>query len=633
MKNIVFYYCTPINDYKKRFNKSFEKIKLSGLYESIDCLILLINGDFLTQNFSHPFHGNCVFFNDNITKFETKDCKIKQIKLEKWKNESKAANYIKSFCEKNEECNVLYLHSKGVTNPESHNVSMWVDFLEYFVIHRYKDCIEKLKTHNTCSANMSLSPSRHYSGNFWWARSSHIRTLDYCDENNYYGCEMWPMSKGDPSTFYNFFSTNKNLYLEPIEKNEYEIIENKKMNSINIDSTNSRTELCELGAKYPTDKSPYNTQCMHRHPYTSIYNLLFSPYKHKEIRLAELGVGDNMSLKCWRAFFEKAKLFGFDNNISFLNRASNENLKYVIYDFVDVKSKISIENSLKKHAPYDIIIEDTTHQIDDQIRTIKIATKYLNVGGILIIEDIFKSINENLYKERMCDIMDYYSTCMFVNADHERRCSDGWDNDKLLIMVRGDKAIEDDRVIVRKSPMFLNIITPCSRPQNLKIIENSINIPKENYRWIVVFDSESIPEIDLPSHCEAYALKDSSSISGNAQRNYALDMVKDGYVLFQDDDTIVHPDLWGSIKDIEDVDFITFCQSDKNGNRRLGVGRVAVGSIDSNNFITNSRMCTKLRFVIDDYSADGIFAEQVFASSKNNLTIQKDLSFYNYLRS
>ena len=44
-----------------------------------------------------------------------------------------------------------------------------------------------------------------------------------------------------------------------------------KINSIVIDSTNSITELCLLGVKYPTDKSPYNSdKNLHKHAYTSI---------------------------------------------------------------------------------------------------------------------------------------------------------------------------------------------------------------------------------------------------------------------------------------------------------------------------------------------------------------------------
>jgi hypothetical protein len=54
-----------------------------------------------------------------------------------------------------------------------------------------------------------------------------------------------------------------------------------KINSITIDSSNSITELCTLGVKYPTDKSPYNTDDnLHKHAYTAIYNLLFSNLKY-----------------------------------------------------------------------------------------------------------------------------------------------------------------------------------------------------------------------------------------------------------------------------------------------------------------------------------------------------------------
>ncbi len=69
---------------------------------------------------------------------------------------------------------------------------------------------------------------------------------------------------------------------------------------------------------------------------------------------------------------------------------------------------------------------------------------------------------------------------------------------------------------------LLNIITPCSRINNLQIISESINIPKENYRWIVVYDSLILPNSDLiPSNCEFYLHKDINSVFGNAQRNYA----------------------------------------------------------------------------------------------------------------
>ena len=176
--------------------------------------------------------------------------------------------------------------------------------------------------------------------------------------------------------------------------------------------------------------------------------------------------------------------------------------------------------------------------------------------------------------------------------------------------------------------MYLNIITPCSRPQNLKLISKSINIPKENYRWIVVFDGLEIPEI--PNNCEAYSIKDNNSIYGNAQRNYALDLITDGYVYFNDDDTTIHPELWDEIKDKEN-DFISFKQSNKDGSLRLEGMQILPNFIDSHNFIASSK-CINTRWVLDRYDADAFFAMECYKNAKESLYIPKILSVYNFLK-
>jgi hypothetical protein len=171
--------------------------------------------------------------------------------------------------------------------------------------------------------------------------------------------------------------------------------------------------------------------------------------------------------------------------------------------------------------------------------------------------------------------------------------------------------------------MFLNIITPCSRPENLKIISESI--PKD-CRWIVVFDGIEIPE--TPSNCEAYCIKDNNSIYGNAQRNYALDLVTEGHVYFNDDDTIIHPELWDEIKD-KDEDFISFKQSNKDGTLRLEGNEIIPNFIDSHNFITS---VIDTRWIVDRYDADGIFAMECYKNAKQTLYIPKVLSIYNSLK-
>ena len=181
--------------------------------------------------------------------------------------------------------------------------------------------------------------------------------------------------------------------------------------------------------------------------------------------------------------------------------------------------------------------------------------------------------------------------------------------------------------------MFINIITPCTRPENLIKIGCSINLPLENFRWIVVFDAENIPE--LPDvhfeNTEFYAHKNPKGISGNSQRNFALDLVKDGYVYFQDDDTLIHPEFWESVKDLR-ADFISFNQGFMNGTTRLKSGRIEVGHIDSHNFLLKKEIVGKTRWEIDKYEADGMFAEECAKKTRNIFFIDKILSIYNALR-
>ena len=180
--------------------------------------------------------------------------------------------------------------------------------------------------------------------------------------------------------------------------------------------------------------------------------------------------------------------------------------------------------------------------------------------------------------------------------------------------------------------IFLNIITPCSRPQNLIEISKSINLPEENYRWIVVFDLEELPNKELiPDNCETYCHKNSESISGNAQRNYALDMIENGYVYFNDDDTVIHPELWDNINYLTE-DFISFRQLDKSGFTKMGGNDIRVGGIDTHQFITHKEIIGDTRWIHNLHEADGHFAVECYKKSNTKIWLDKYLSIYNLLR-
>jgi hypothetical protein len=215
-------------------------------------------------------------------------------------------------------------------------------------------------------------------------------------------------------------------------------------NKLVIDSSSSKTELCKLGEIYPTDKSPYNTGSSsgHRHAYTAIYDLIFSSMKFKDINFGEIGIEFNKSILCWRNYFKKANIYTWEYDQEKIKLALNDKLD-VVYNTIDVRDIISIDNSLKNtNIMFDILIDDSTHVFSDQINVIKVAYKYLNTGGILIIEDIFKNIEELKYKNEIGEYLEYYDSITFIDAEHKNRNSYGWDNDKLLILVRNNKIVK-----------------------------------------------------------------------------------------------------------------------------------------------------------------------------------------------
>lgn len=178
--------------------------------------------------------------------------------------------------------------------------------------------------------------------------------------------------------------------------------------------------------------------------------------------------------------------------------------------------------------------------------------------------------------------------------------------------------------------MFLNIITPCSRPENLEIISKSIKIPKESYRWIVVFDAEQVPD-NLPANCEPYAIKVPGSVFGNGQRNYGIDLVHEGHIYFNDDDTELCDRLWDNIKNLEE-DFISFAQLNKDGSIRLEGKIIAVGYVDSHNFIVSRECVGNYRWNLSRYDADGVFAHECYLNAKTKLYLPRALSIYNSLK-
>ena len=404
------------------------------------------------------------------------------------------------------------------------------------------------------------------------------------------------------------------------------------MNTLKINYKMNSSELCQIGKKYDTDKSSQRnnvTDIRHCHPYTLFYDGLFRNKKDKPLKIAELGILDGSSLLMWKEYFANAKIYGFEYNNDFINNFKNnfDNDRITLAN-IDVTNKDSIAKAFRKlNLSYDIIIEDTTHQFEDQIRVIENVYQYLKPGGILIIEDIFKSYDENYYIDRLRPILKNFQNYYFIELDHVNKNSTGWDNDKLFILVKGGAEP------IFKNTNKLTIITPSYRIDNLLKIKKTMNFYYIE-EWIIVYDGSKI--IDNPNLFENQEnnkikeyVYEGDGISGNPQRNYALSKITNPNALlyYLDDDNIIHPNIYGLMNIIDNDKIYTF-----NQYNRIKGNNINVDSIDTAMVIIPYNLCKNVKWILDKYNADGYYIKECYDENKIiHIYVDNDLCYYNKL--
>jgi hypothetical protein len=180
---------------------------------------------------------------------------------------------------------------------------------------------------------------------------------------------------------------------------------------------------------------------------------------------------------------------------------------------------------------------------------------------------------------------------------------------------------------------MIHIITPCTRPENLSAMQQSI--PPE-CTWTIVLDA-SVTEMPEGGELKATVYRSpSTGHFGNSNRNFALDhMYFDDldWIYILDDDNIVHPDWYARVSTLNDADLnmVSWGQVWQNNNVRLQpTQNPKVGNTDTSCYMVRGRIMQKLRYELE-YVADGILAERV-AQQGGHLCLYENLGYYNYLR-
>lgn len=178
---IIFYHVAQMPRWEYLFQQQINALLVSGLYDATNSVEICLNSPF-KLSYSLPFNFSKfnVHVNENIV------------------SEADTLKRMWEFANNTEEnYKILYFHTKGISyhfEKEALNVDGWRLYLEYFNIHKWKKCVDLLSYYDCVGTNFYYSPHIHYTkdcdffvsktnkgfynGNFWWANSNYIKTLN-----------------------------------------------------------------------------------------------------------------------------------------------------------------------------------------------------------------------------------------------------------------------------------------------------------------------------------------------------------------------------------------------------------------------------------------------------------------------
>jgi hypothetical protein len=133
------------------------------------------------------------------------------------------------------------------------------------------------------------------------------------------------------------------------------------------------------------------TDKLTRHSYIPVYERLFEPLRDCPLSILEIGISRGGSILAWEEYFQNALITCIDINpniflskkwIEKVNRSKR--IHPILCDINDVK-KFNREIGSRT---FDIVIDDGSHKIEDQISSVKLLFPKLNKNGMLFIEDV-----------------------------------------------------------------------------------------------------------------------------------------------------------------------------------------------------------------------------------------------------
>jgi predicted O-methyltransferase YrrM len=116
--------------------------------------------------------------------------------------------------------------------------------------------------------------------------------------------------------------------------------------------------------------------------YHPIYERAFGAWRDKPIKLLELGVFEGGSLLAWRDYFPNGEITGVDINPCHVARDRIRIYQANTNNFDDMGAVC------RERGPFDIIVDDASHDPEDWYGSYQMLWTALKPGGIYAIEDL-----------------------------------------------------------------------------------------------------------------------------------------------------------------------------------------------------------------------------------------------------
>ncbi|SCG58567.1 class I SAM-dependent methyltransferase [Micromonospora halophytica] len=125
------------------------------------------------------------------------------------------------------------------------------------------------------------------------------------------------------------------------------------------------------------------------HWYTGHYEEQFARYRDQPVRLLEIGIGGfdgqlgGASLKMWKKYFHRGLIYGLD---LFDKSALNQGRLTALTG--DQSDPAALTAIAEEHGPFDIVIDDGSHENEHVRTSFDALFPYVRPGGLYVIEDM-----------------------------------------------------------------------------------------------------------------------------------------------------------------------------------------------------------------------------------------------------